>query len=131
MAISWLAVLKSVPWADVVSNAPVIAEGAKKLWKKTVAKTPPPVAEVVVSPMDTMPEQDQAMMQRDARLAALDSAVADLQQQMLASSELITALAGQNNQLVQRIDLLRRRVLWAGIMLAAALVLLAVSVFRL
>jgi hypothetical protein len=50
---------------------------------------------------------------------------------MLASSELITALAGQNNQLVQRIDLLRRRVLWAGIMLAATLVLLAVSVFRL
>ncbi|MGL6072126.1 hypothetical protein [Craterilacuibacter sp.] len=129
MAISWLAVLKSVPWADVVSNAPVIAEGAKKLWKKTVAKTPPPVAEVVVSPVDAVPEHDQAMVQRDARLAALESTVADLQQQMLASSELITALAGQNNQLVQRIDLLRRRALWVGMVLAGSIVLLAVAVF--
>jgi hypothetical protein len=32
MAIGWLAVLQLVPWSDVISNAPKIAEGAKKLW---------------------------------------------------------------------------------------------------
>ena len=32
MAIGWWTVLQSVPWAEVVSNAPKVAAGAKKLW---------------------------------------------------------------------------------------------------
>jgi hypothetical protein len=28
MAIAWLAVLKSVPWSEVISNAPKVADGA-------------------------------------------------------------------------------------------------------
>ena len=32
MAIPWLAVLKIVPWNDVIRNAPQLAETARKLW---------------------------------------------------------------------------------------------------
>ena len=38
MAIGWLSVLKSVPWEEVISNAPKVAEGAKKLWKSVSHK---------------------------------------------------------------------------------------------
>ena len=32
MAIGWLTILKSVPWTEVIKNAPKVAEGARKLW---------------------------------------------------------------------------------------------------
>ena len=38
MAIPWLTVLQSVPWSDVVRNAPKVAAGAKKLWDNVAHK---------------------------------------------------------------------------------------------
>jgi hypothetical protein len=32
MALGWLALLKTVPWTDVISAAPQVTAGAKKLW---------------------------------------------------------------------------------------------------
>ena len=29
MAIGWLTILKTVPWTEVISNAPKVADGAK------------------------------------------------------------------------------------------------------
>ena len=29
----WLHVLKTVPWTQVIKNAPVVADGARKLWQ--------------------------------------------------------------------------------------------------
>jgi hypothetical protein len=105
MAIGWLAVLKSVPWGEVISNAPKVAEGAKKLWNAVSKKPPSP----------GMPLQSQ--------LAQLEASVNDLHSQMLASSELIKALADQNTQLIRRIELNRVRVLWlAGVTAAVAIV---------
>jgi hypothetical protein len=49
-----------------------------------------------------------------ARVSVLEAAVADLHGQMLASSELITTLAEQNAQLVQRIEANRVRLCWLG-----------------
>lgn len=40
MAIPWLVVLQSVPWTDVIRNAPKVADGAKKLWNTVNRKTP-------------------------------------------------------------------------------------------
>jgi hypothetical protein len=40
MAIPWLSVIKLVPWGEVISNAPKVAEGAKKLWS-AVSREPP------------------------------------------------------------------------------------------
>ena len=39
MAIPWLSVLKMVPWSEVISNAPKVAEGAKKLWTAVSRKS--------------------------------------------------------------------------------------------
>ena|SRR5687767_2485737 len=98
MAIGWLTVLKSVPWGEVINNAPKVADGAKKLWKAVARK--PPSGEAAPSPQ--------------SELARLGAAVDDLHRQMVASSELIKALAEQNTELVRRIELNRVRLIWLG-----------------
>jgi len=120
MAISWLVVLKSVPWSDVISNAPKLADGAKKLWNAvsgSPAQQELPASEA--TPAAT-PEA-QALAGLETRVAALEAEVSDLHGQMLASSELIKALAEQNTQLIARIEVNRVRTLW----LAAATAVLA------
>lgn len=113
MAIGWLTVLQSVPWSDVISNAPKVAEGAKKLWNMVGRKSvPPESSEVSTQPADLSEAPTLAALV--ARTTALEAAVADLHDQMLASSELIKALAEQNAQLIQRIEANRVRVRWVG-----------------
>ncbi|MES2190623.1 MAG: hypothetical protein V4454_10900 [Pseudomonadota bacterium] len=117
MALGWMAVLQLVPWSDVISNAPKIAEGAKKLWS-TVGKKPPP-ADAAPLAVDDRPS---AMTAMEKRLQAMEAATAELHEQMLASAELIKTLAEQNTQLVKRIEVNRARLL----MLAAVTVVVAV-----
>ncbi|MBT9538748.1 hypothetical protein [Thiobacillus sp.] len=119
MAVGWLMVLQSVPWAEVIKNAPKLADGAKKLWD-AVAGHP-------VQPAATKPQPDAApgtpnLAALEARTLALEAAVSDLHSQMFASSELIKALAEQNTQLVQRVEANRVRVVW----LSAAVAVLAI-----
>ena len=110
MAIGWLTVLQMVPWGDVISNAPKVAEGAKKLWK-TVGKksTDPSLPSDMIEPPLKPDAQTMGMLQ--ARLVALETTTRELHQQMLDSSELIKTLAEQNAQLIQRIELARVRFL--------------------
>jgi hypothetical protein len=115
MAIGWLTVLKSVPWSEVISNAPKVVDGAKTLWN-TVAKKP------VSSKAPAAPAAAKATL--EARLAAMEVAVSELQTQMRASTELIKELADQNAQLIRRIEANRVRVRW----LTAATIVLAVVV---
>ncbi len=123
MAIGWLTVLKMVPWADVIENAPKVAIGAKKLWDK-VGKKPatPELAPTVVS---STPEPTLAQL-RD-QVAALQQVTEDLHQQMLDSTELIKTLAEQNTQLVKRVESNRKRLLWLALLL---LLLAAWSVMK-
>ncbi len=126
MAIPWLAVLKMVPWTDVVKNAPVVADGAKKLWtavaRKSSAKSKAsaPVATDLSAENLTLPTLA-------SRIAMLDATASDLHEQMVTSSNLIEALAEQNAQLVLRLDALRRRLMW----LTAAVVVLGMFAIRL
>lgn len=133
MAIPWLAVLQSVPWSEVISNAPKLADGAKKLWSTvggTAAAQEVPVAqaEQVSSPAA------QAVAALEARALALEAAVQDLHGQMRASAELIKALAEQNAQLVARLETLRVRLLWlgatGGVLALAALLGLLLALMR-
>jgi hypothetical protein len=120
MAIGWLTILKSVPWTDVISNAPKVADGAKKLWKNVGRNRSGPGAEDAHPTTSPVNEQSIA-----TRVATLETTITDLQAQMLASSELIAALAEQNTQLVKRLEINRRRVLWlSGV--SAVLVIVAV-----
>ncbi|HZE90285.1 MAG TPA: hypothetical protein VE029_01045 [Rhizobacter sp.] len=110
MALGWLTVLQNVPWADVIGNAPKVAEAAKKLWKAT-SKAEVPAPPTPAGP--AVPSSDaRAMAALASRLASLEAASADLHAQMMASSELIQALAEQNAQLVARIEANRVRVVW-------------------
>lgn len=126
MAIGWLTVLQSVPWSDVVSNAPKVAAGAKKLWN-AVGKKPPPAASPAPPGQAVQPLEAQGAAELAARIGSLETAAAELKSQMLASSGLITSLAGQNTQLILRIETLRRRLRWLAGGLAVALGLAAVS----
>src|SRR3990167_9725976 len=99
MAIGWLTVLQAVPWSDVISNAPKVAEGAKKLWS-TVSKKPAtsaPAATDSTAAAASPPTQALAVLEN--RVATLEATAAQMHEQLVASSELIKALAEQNAQL--------------------------------
>lgn len=125
MAIGWLSVLQMVPWSDVIKNAPKVADGAKKLWK-TVGKKPTldeitqPGSVAVLSP------EAQAIASLRTRVAATEADVSALHAQMLTSSELISTLAEQNTQLIQRVERNRVQLRWlAGVTLLAIVLALA------
>lgn len=123
MAIGWISLLKTVPWMDVIQSAPAVAEGAKKLWR-TVAQKPAPGAAPRSSAL--VPKVE-TLAQAQARLVALESTVAELHAQMLASSELIQALADQNAVLVKRVETHRKRLLWLSGLMTVALVLVLLN----
>lgn len=127
MAIGWLTVLKMVPWGDVIENAPKVATGAKKLWQ-TVGKKP--VAAAPVAPAHEVlraASPEVAVLQ--SQVGELQTAVADLHQQMLVSSELIQSLADQNTQLIKRVEVNRVRLLWLTAVVLGLAVALASRFF--
>lgn len=132
MAIGWLTVLKLVPWGDVIENAPKVAQGAKKLWgsvgKKSVPHepstfTPTPPGQGALS------GQDAAVAALQLQVAELQAVTADLHQQMVESSALIQSLAEQNTQLIQRVEVNRKRVLVLGVLMLVLAVVVAVQYF--
>jgi hypothetical protein len=58
----------------------------------------------------------------------LQTTVAQLQEQMQASSELIKALADQNTQLVQRVELNRERLLRVSVAAGVCCLLLVTAI---
>lgn len=110
MAIGLLAVLKLVPWGDVISNAPKVADGAMKLWR-TVARKPPAAESPTPGAQPALSAEEQSLAVLQGQLAAAETKISDLHNQMLESSELIKALADQNTQLIKRFEGIRIRVL--------------------
>ena len=120
-----MSVLKMVPWSDVISSAPTVADGAKKLWD-TVAKKAGVAGESApeeptAEPQDLPATELLALLQ--GQLARQEAGLADLRQQLLSSTALVQSLAEQNAQLVQRVDANRVRVRW----LTLAVVLLGLG----
>lgn len=127
MAIGWLSVLKMVPWGDVIDNAPKVAQGAKKLWSSVGKKSPVDASPTVVhNPLD---EASAALAALQAQVAALQGATTELHQQMLTSSVLIQSLAEQNTQLIQRLEVQRKRVLWLVLAWLGMAVAMAIKLF--
>ncbi len=117
MPLPWQLILSNVPWKDVLANAPKIADGAKKMWG-SLGRRQDGAADTAIPAADL-----------PARLSAQEAAIRQLQEQMLASGELIRALSEQNTQLVAQIETHRqraRRQSWAiaATALAAGLALL-------
>ena len=125
MAIAWLTVLKMVPWTDVISNAPVVADGAKKLWNAVAKKGSTVEADPTFTHASEINSLDAPNLEAlQQQLAATRATVDDLRQQMMSSSELIKALAEQNTQLIERVGVHRRRLAW----LTGSTVVLAIFV---
>lgn len=118
-----LTVLAKIPWGQVVESAPKVADAAARLWSSASNRRRQGLAdaEAAQGPADAPPTQAEDL---EARVRALDESVHQLQEQMQASSELIKALAEQNTQLVQRIELdgvRLRRFAWATALCLAGL----------
>jgi hypothetical protein len=115
-----MSVLKMVPWSDVISNAPKVADGAKKLWstvaKKTGVAGESTPAEAPAAPQDLPAAELLALLQE--QLARQEASLSDLHQQLLSSTALIQSLAEQNAQLVQRVEANRVRVRWLTLAVA-------------
>jgi hypothetical protein len=118
MAISLFAALKLVPWADVVSNAPLVVEGARKLWKVVGKKKMLSTADNAETEHELTPDE-RAIAAVELRVSSLEADVAGLQQEMVSSAELIKALADQNAQLIKAVELQRRLLLGAIAILGA------------
>lgn len=111
MSISIFSVLKLVPWGEVISKAPEIADGAKKLWK-AVAKKPSTSEATTAAPSSELSPEALSLASLQTQMAAAEARITDLHTQMLESTELLEALADQNTQLVKRLDDTRIRVKW-------------------
>lgn len=129
MAIGWLSVLKIVPWTEVISNAPKVADGARKLWGAIAGKTSP-LEEADPFSQPAVASEPQTIATLEARVIQLEKAVSGLHRQLLASSELIKVLADQNTQLIRRIETNRVRVLWLGVVIAAVAVVALLALLR-
>ena len=127
MGISWLSALQAVPWSDVISNAPKVAEGARKLWKSAgsgdaSSEHAADVAGAAVGTGGSAPA-DAAVGLLQARTRQLELGVEDLRRQLQQSNELIKTLAEQNSQLVARVEMNRARLQRTLVLAATALVL--------
>lgn len=136
MALSWLSVLKAVPWTEVISNAPKVAEGARKLWKSVGDRDAEDgtVPSASVADVGGAAPADATMAQLLNRTRHLERAVEDLHQQLQQSTELIKTLAEQNTQLVARVEMNRvraqRTLVLAATALALSLGALALALLR-
>ena len=122
MAIGWLTVLQSVPWSEVVRNAPKVAAGAKKLWGSVANKDGVDHA-ADLEEQSLQPPEHLTLGNLQSQIATLQSVAGELQHQLSESTRLITSLAEQNAQLIQRIEAMRKRTVRFG----AALILVGVA----
>jgi hypothetical protein len=109
MPIPWLTVLKVVPWTDVITNAPKVAEGARKLWHSVSGKAGDTSLGQAGPSVPASAWTDASGPELPARLTRLEGQLMELRGQIRASSELIDALASQNTQLIRHVEAQDRR----------------------
>ena len=132
MAAGWWTVLKTVPWSDVISAAPQVATGARRLWD-TVNRKPGAVDPATGLSPEMAAQEDDIIGLLIARSEQNDAKLNDLRNQMRAASELIANLADQNAQLIAKMDVQRQKITWlgvtaglSGLLAVVALILVAV-----
>jgi hypothetical protein len=130
MAIPWLTLLSSVPWKDVISNAPKVADGAKQLWKSVARKTSAAKPAAASGEMPARSVEVQTIDTLDTRIIELQAEVSSLNEAMLASSQVIQALAEQNTQLIKSLAIFRGRVLRLGLLTALLTLLALAALYR-
>lgn len=114
MPIPWLVVLQSVPWTEVIKNAPKVADGAKKLWNSVRGKSSADMSQADGADTATLTGAE-SIDRLKSRIQTMETAIEDLHDQMLASAELIKTLAEQNTQLVRHIGANSRHLAWLSV----------------
>lgn len=124
MAVNWIASFKTIPWNKVLSVAPSIADGARKLWngvaKNNALPERLPAPEKAYSP-------DPAISAIEKQMQALELRSAQIREEIALSSEILDKLAEQQSQLVQAVDILRvrtRTLLWVCSLFGLAIIVL-------
>lgn len=122
MALPWLALIKAVPWTDVIEHAPSVLNGAKKLWRgkpsASVETTSRPAARPLPEGSATT-ELGAAL----ARVAQLEDALAETQAQLSDTNRLLQDMAEQQARMVVQVEDNRRRLRRLTWLAATALVL--------
>ena len=124
MAAGWWTVLRTVPWSEVISAAPQVATGARRLWDTVNRKQGAAEGAAGVAPEAYGQEEDIIGLLIN-RVEQNDAELTDLRNQMRSVSELIANLADQNAQLIAKVDVQRQKMGWLT-MTAALSALLAV-----
>lgn len=94
---NWLTALKFLPWSDMIEYAPKLVSGAQKAWQRVkVGKDAVDANALVVND----PQTELNILQREVQA---------LQAQQLEMTNLIKALADQNQRLVDAVGVLRTR----------------------
>lgn len=99
MAFSWIAAFKIIPWSDVIAAAPTVARTARDLWRGMSKARP---GEPVEQPTGGVPTTEE-----EIRMLRTD--LAETRSQLLSSSEVLRALAEQDEKLIAAIEVLRVR----------------------
>jgi hypothetical protein len=132
MAIPWLIVLQNIPWREVITNAPRVADEAKKLWitlsrPKTVSDKHESYSKnIEISAIKELRDVDLLA----SKVLTIEALTNDLHAQMLESTKLIKVLADQNTQLVQHIEKNRRRIKLLSFSIFILLIAFVVFVMR-
>lgn len=112
MAIPWFSVLQAVPWGQVIDNAPKVVDGAKRFWSSVSKRAGVDEFDIDAYEVEIAEGDDaEAVTALRHRLLATERTLAELQKQMRESSSLITTLADQNAQLIQRVETNRKRMM--------------------
>ena len=117
MPTSWISLaFKSVPWAKLAASAPDLVQGARALWgsvresKRRDAPLPIPT---------------------DPQLKELERRLYELEAQQASFSELIKALAEQNDALVKTLGMVHARLCLVLMMFTALAIVFVVVIWRL
>lgn len=112
MAIPWFSVLQAVPWGQVIDNAPKVVDGAKRFWSSVSKRAGVDEFDIDAYEVEIGEGDDtEAITALRHRLLATERTLTELQKQMRESSSLITTLADQNAQLIQRVEANRKRMI--------------------
>jgi len=125
MAFNWIAAFKIIPWTDVIAAAPTVARTARGLWR-SISKTGT-AAEVADAGDAAAAGQPPTT---DEQLRSLRAELAEARAQLLASSEVLRALADQDEKLVAAIEVLRVRTRVLAIVSVALVATCAVLLVR-
>ena len=100
MAAGWWTVLKTVPWSEVISAAPQVATGARRLWD-TVNRKPGAVDPATGLSPEMAAQEDDIIGLLIARSEQNDAELNDLRNQMRSASELIANAEKRAAQMIE------------------------------